>query len=296
MPEMPQTDDVVFYQWPGGMASVAGGTRTEIKVDRPWQAELKVGPAHCPFCTKPQNELKRFEQGGGWRLINNSNTPYQRHHGVHKMLIPATCWMAEEMRSLGGQERISWAMRLIQDELNSCWDKPIFVNVHVGSLAGQNVMHLHWHIVQYLFDRDLDPSTKAELQYLYKEDPRMSKLVLCENEQVLVGVGGFRAGQCFIVPQPERPQVLLPGLAEPISKLVDRFNIRFRSKQGFAPDFKISLAWDGQSFSYGIYTPILNHLGGAEDLVMFQPKDMGGENCPITMPWTHEKTLEHLNG
>ena len=177
MPERQQTDDVVFYQWPGGMASVAGGTRTEVKLDRPWQQELKVDKATCPFCTKPQAELKRFEEGGGWRLIDNAFTPYRRDGGIHKMLIPASCWAAEKLRHLGGYDSILCALRLIQGELNGHWQKPILVNAHVGYLAGQNVMHLHWHIVQYLFDRDLDPATTAELQYLYAEDARISKLV-----------------------------------------------------------------------------------------------------------------------
>lgn len=294
MPEQQKFPDVVSYDWPGGMASVAGGTRSEIKLDRPWQSELNVDPATCPFCTEPQAELKRFDEGGGWRLIDNAFTPYHLNGGVHKMLIPASCWTAEEMRYLGGSDRISCALRLIQAELNQYRDKTIFVNVHVNYLAGQNVMHLHWHIVQYLFDQDFDPAMTAELQHLYTKDPRISKLVFCENAQAFVGVGGVWAGQCFIVPHPERPVVLLPDLADLIAKTVSRFNDKFRSKQGIAPDFNISLAWDGKSFACGAYTPVLNHRGGAENLVMYQPKKMGGKNCRMTMPWTHEKTLERL--
>ena len=34
---------------PGGMQIAYGGTRTEVKLKRPWQPRVRVDPSKCPF-------------------------------------------------------------------------------------------------------------------------------------------------------------------------------------------------------------------------------------------------------
>jgi hypothetical protein len=49
---------------PGLVGALSGGTRTKIKLDRPWQTEIAIDPASCPFETLPQTEVARFEDEG----------------------------------------------------------------------------------------------------------------------------------------------------------------------------------------------------------------------------------------
>ena len=106
---------ITFYEWPGGRKSVAGGTRTVIKLDRPWQSDIVVSKETCPFCTKPQKDVRVVDlgDGGSWRVIENVFTPYP----FHRLVIPSECWSKEDIRNLGGRSKIYGALSLAMEEV-----------------------------------------------------------------------------------------------------------------------------------------------------------------------------------
>jgi len=269
----------IFYEWPNGMRSIAGGTRNEIKLSRPWQKEIEVNPATCPFCTGKGQVLAALE-GGKWLLIKNKFTPYP----FHEMVIPARCWSPDKVRVLGGEEDIAVAFRLIQREIGNHSVKKLRVTVHVGALAGQNVGHLHYHIVEYMLDGDASESRVPSVMRVFFRTRH--DLVLSQSNSFIVGVGGLKAGQCFILP--DRYHTSVAVLARELSRLVLLYNKKFKSAQGLSPDFSLALQFLNGELQYGIYTPILNHWGAAEQMTLYEP------GCPITLPWPHEMTAEYL--
>jgi len=45
-------------QWPsesGYLTTFSGGTRTQVKLDRPWQKEIELNP-NCPLCTQLEKQ------------------------------------------------------------------------------------------------------------------------------------------------------------------------------------------------------------------------------------------------
>lgn len=76
-----------FYNWPGGIKNIAGGTRSLIKLDRPWQKEIGGGRGTCPFCSQLKKSLKKVSGWNGWHIIENKFTPY----AYHRMVLPRTC-------------------------------------------------------------------------------------------------------------------------------------------------------------------------------------------------------------
>lgn len=287
---------VTFYAWPGGRRSVAGGTRNAIKLDRPWQKEIVVNKETCPFCTKPQKDVRSVDLGeqGSWRVIENAFTPYP----FHRMVIPSECWSADNQRNLGGEHKIRGALILATEEVAANADKTLFLNVHVGSLAGQNVAHIHYHVVSYKFDDNSESPVMPWLcnNYNQKYGP-YEHLVTYYNGFLAIAAGGMRAGQSFIFPCDPFPisladetdrNIFCSNAARYLSHLIELMNEKFRSNQGLAPDFKISLMFQEGKFRHGLYVPILNNLGSAEEMAMYE------DSCPITMPWTHEETVEYL--
>jgi len=276
---------VILYHWPNGHKSVAGGTRTEIKLDRPWQVEVKVDPATCSFCASTRNDIASFKEEG-WRLIENSSTPYRVNDGIHRMLIPSACWSIEELRNLGGTDKLRAAFKIIQAEVEKHPDKVLCINFHIGYAAGQTVPHLHFHIVQYLLDGIPDIDFSWMLRCNCRTMEQYQRLILFRSKFGIFVIGGIKAGQCFIIPN-EYGQTL-PQLSDDLSTLVSLFNRKFRSTQGLMPDYKVSLVMMQGYVLHGLYTPVLNHWGGAEELALYEP------NMPIALPWPHEKTIEYL--
>jgi diadenosine tetraphosphate (Ap4A) HIT family hydrolase len=136
-----------FYVWPGGLKSVAGGSRLDIKLNRPWQQDIVVDSANCPFCknSNPQNVLGTYNGASGtvWRLIQNASTPFK----FHGLVVPDHCWPKEELRRLGGSQKICEAIFIAGNAAMSRSRKPFFITVHVGSLGGQNLTHPHYHVI-----------------------------------------------------------------------------------------------------------------------------------------------------
>lgn len=269
---------MLFYDWPNGMRSVAGGTRGDIKLSRPWQKEIEVNPATCPFCTGKGQVLRELANGE-WLLLKNKFTPYP----FHEMVIPTTCWSPEELRTLGGEEKIIMALRLIHEEIRNHPDKKLFVTVHVGALAGQNVGHLHYHIVEYMPGNTTPSLVPKKIRRLFN---RCGNLVLFGSGWLTFGIAGLKAGQCFMLPK--HLQTAIVPLAYLISEVITLYNQKFKSTQGLPPDFSLALQFLNGEFQYGVYTPVLNHWGAAEQMALYEP------GCPITLPWPHEQTVEYL--
>src|SRR3989344_761501 len=270
--------DIVSCQWPGGLSSIAGGTRGGIKLSRPWQQMIIPNTETCPFCTGKGKILKSFV-GGEWLLLQNHFTPYP----YHRMIIPKSCWNDNELRSLGGHERLRQALQLAVEEIRSSEEGRIFVNVHVGSLAGQNINHLHYHIVKYNVGTNVEQSrVPAEMHDFFSQ---RRNLIVVQTNRSYVGIGGIRACQGFVLSH-HTPSV--EEIAEILSKLISLVNKKFESKQGLSPDFALCLSFEHGEFCYGLYTPTLNQWGAAEYAALYEP------GCPISLPWPHEVTAAFL--
>lgn len=271
----------IIYTWPNGRKSIAGGTRTTINLDRPWQKELKVNPATCPFCNKPQKEVRRFLGAGGWRLLQNMFTPFR----FHQLLTPARCWGAVKLKRLGGRKMIEAALRMLSGEIQKYPDRKFIVDTHIGYSAGQNAGHLHWHLIEYPFDGRSAVSMAGGMRKFFQKNPALVLSNQKSSTSMLVGVGGIRAGQCFFIPnKPVSPSFL----ARKIYSVISTYKHRFRSKQGLSPDYSLLLSFNKGKFEYAIYTPILNNLG-AFDLAAFYDS-----KWPVTLPWPHETTVQYL--
>jgi len=280
--------NTIVYTWANGRKSLAGGTRTAINLDRPWQKEIEINPEKCPFCNKPQKELKRFRAGCGWRLLRNTFTPFK----FHQLLIPSKCWSVVDLRRLGGPKMIEAALRIIAGEIQEYPSRKFIIDTHIGYSAGQNTGHLHWHIIEYPFGGKKSFSMADGMRKIFRERP---SLVLSTKSSSLmnitVGVGGVRAGQCFFIPNKPisiKSQILFSLLVHRLYAVISAYENKFRSKQGLSPDYSLLLSFDKRQFEYAVYTPILNNLG-AFDLAAFY--DM---QWPVTLPWPHETTVQHL--
>ncbi len=273
--------EVVFYNWPNGMRSVAGGTRSEDKVSRPGEKEMEANRETCPFCRDEGIFLKGFT-GCEWRMMQNKFTPYI----FHQLIIPRDCWSANEQRTLGGREKIAEALLYIHGVTVASGLENLFVAVHIGALAGQNVCHLHYHIVQYAFSDRSESIVPEKMREIFMEK---KDLVLFDEGHSLVGAGGLRAGQCFILPKRQNQNVSTGEIANMINRIVSLYNEKFKSTEGLLPDFSIALQFHSGEFKYGIYSPVLSLWWGASELMaIYEP------GYPLTLPWPHEQTVRYL--
>ncbi len=273
-------NDPILYEWPNGMRSIAGGTRNEIKLSRPWQKEIEVNPETCPFCTGKGHVLEDIG-GGEWRLLQNRFTPYP----FHQMIIPRSCFPAQKVRILGGQDMCLNAFFYIQKAIRERGLGKLFMTIHIGELAGQNVPHLHYHIVRYMLADQSESSVPQKMRRIFREKP---ELVIFEDDVLSAGVGGVRSGQCFILKKSRGLESDKYALAFFVYRVISLYNKKFKSTQGLSPDFSLALQFLDGEFQYGIYTPVLNHWGGTEQMALYE------SGCSTTLPWPHELTVKHL--
>lgn len=297
---------VIFYEWPNGMKSVAGGTRTRIALSRPWQREIQLRKEGCPFCDpNDPARIRYYPEAGGWWLRRNLFTPYP----FHQMAVPARCLEVDDLRNLGYEDSIDAALKIAMDAINENGVPSVYLNVHIGVLAGQNIPHLHWHIVQYDIRDGQSSVCRQLLDWYFDREAqdglswklRRPDLVLHQNALCTAVVGGVRAGQCFILSSLHPAVAGTAGaellfseyeercfLADAIHAIVSLYNKKFLSVEGLAPEFNLTLNFGKYgAFQYGLYTPILNHWGSAEQMALY-------EGCHITLPWPHELTAEYL--
>ena len=268
---------------PGGIPTLSGGTRRGVKLDRPWQSDLIVNPSKCPFEDEEALKgclIRLCPEEGGWRVITNRFTP----HHEHLLVMPMTCWPKERLRTMGGLNQINMALQLVGDIIAPIAGER-WLNVYVGAAAGQNVTHLHYHLlepVQRILSRP-----ERDVAGHFASSP----LVLFELEGFRVVVGGHRAGQCFIVPLEGHPfdQRVAESLAGVLHCIIRMFAEKFTSVQGLPPDYQVNIKFVDGRVVYACFIPILNNWGGTEYLALM-------EGTPITLPWPHEDTLRHLLG
>ncbi|MBI4120978.1 MAG: hypothetical protein HY457_01860 [Parcubacteria group bacterium] len=272
----------------GGFARlVSGGMRNEIKLSRPWQRPLPIAPEKCPFCTKPQEELPLPGIPFGWRLIPNLFTPHARH----RLIIPDGCWDEPKLQRLGGFSGIFQALQtarlVIDNDMAERGGVEMAVFIHVGQSAGQNIGHPHWHIAEVSPEKTLKTRTDFERD--------LPALFVHRDQGLQVAALGARAGECLIVPtsiyNPTFETVTAASVAAVLEWLITRCNEKFASTEGRPPEFTVlvRISADGK-FRYADYCPILSMWGAMEyALAHFE----GG---PITLPWPHQVTAEHLRG
>lgn len=270
--------DGIFEKLAGGFTTITGGgTRTAIKLSRPWQPPLPLAPEKCPFCTKPQEEISIPGIPTGWRLLGNLFTPHRRH----RLIIPSKCWDAEALQTLGGSTAIRDAVEIAR--LATADDRvEMSTFIHIGQNAGQNLGHAHWHLMEVLVREPL----------AFTEFSR--ELLVHQRENFEIFAMGARAGECLIV-QRDKPlkfdENAVEEIAAALEWIVSRGNEKFRSTEGRPPEFIVSIriSADGH-FRYADYCPILTAWGAPEYVfALFE----GG---PVTLPWPHELTAAHLRG
>lgn len=289
-------------RWLGGVETRAGGTRKGIKLSRPWQQEISFTGSSCPFETKPQEVLWQFNcgVGGKWLVLGNKFTPFDSH----ELIIPDKCWPISELRTLGGQGKIEAAFSIADGAIRIAKGKEVWMGIHIGPTAGQNLLHLHWHVLQPMLSETslagmANVLTFADLQNQISVSAGDSGLFVFEESGIRVSVGGVRVGQCFITPGTKN------GLHPPISlgqdfsarvslaltRLITLCNEKFRSESGLSPEYMIWLVFNEGKFYFGFYLPILNHPGFTEWMAAMAP-----QRYPMILPWSQVETAAHLRG
>jgi len=254
---------------------ISGGTRTAIKLSRPWQPPLPIAPEKCPFCGKLQDDVPLMNIPTGWRLRKNLYTPHHRH----RLIIPNTCWGAEALQTLGGFTKICEALESVRLAIRDD-QVEMATFIHIGQSAGQNLGHAHWHLMEIQVRQPLVPEDIS------------TELLMHQREKINIFATGVRAGECLIVPRGE-PMIFnedtIEELATTLEWIIARGNEKFYSTEGQSPEFIVSvrISADGH-FRYADYCPILT-IWGANEYV-FAPLEGG----PVTLPWPHETTAAYL--
>lgn len=267
-------------KWPGGIQTVSGGTRNEVKLSRPWQVDILINPDTCPFC-KNGEERTIFAKGGWW-LFNNLFTPFR----FHQLIMPNRCLRKEEVRILGGYQSIVTVFEIAQNVIQK--DKEDFsIGTHVGPLAGQNLSHLHYHLL-----KPFDSQNSLVITDEFEDLRKNYSYLIFEQDNWVVIAGGFRAGQCFILPASNPVpfnQRTIKCLARVLTRIIALYNTKFLSTQGLPPDYRITVRIRNGEIFAGWYVPVLNHWGFTEDSALL-------ERQPIVLPWPHEVTVKFLKG
>jgi diadenosine tetraphosphate (Ap4A) HIT family hydrolase len=257
---------------------LSGGTRTGVKLSRPWQPAIGdiINQSGCPFCNRLQTEVSCANPK--WRTIRNTNTP----HRWHFLIIPKVCSDASSLMSLGGQEGVEDVFQIVQDLIVAHdLHEEVALFVHVGVFAGQNLGHLHWH---------LTPAVTSE-EFRPEMDSYDSSQVISRGDNISVAADGLRAGQViFALGQQTTFSIVATELAATITSTIERGQEVLRSTQGHQPHFNLTvrIGADGQ-VHFATYIPIVNFWGGSDLVGMLE----GG---PVALPWTHGETAELFQG
>lgn len=275
--------DLDVRNWGGGVQTRAGGTRTGLKLARPWQVEISFS-GECPFETKPQKVLAEMN---GWELLENLYTPFSNH----LLIIPERCWEVDKLRRLGGAEEIEKAMNLALSIIKEAGGEEVWLGIHIGPTAGQNLLHPHWHLLRPIRSGRTDP-TENQIS-LPLTDP---DLIIFEKSGMIVSVGGVRAGQCFITPRKESTANVNSGFSGRIisivlDRLISLCATKFKNPRELPPEYMVWFVFRDGKFKFGSYLPILNFPGITESMAALFPNEH-----PNILPWTHKETARHLRG
>lgn len=266
------------------LITLSGGTRTTVKIDRPWQPKLMFpkSSAECLFCSCKQED--EYVPGKGFKTFKNSYTPFP----YHRLLIPLVCWEEQKLRSLGGLETLSLALKYALAEVartrENLW--PTWIYTHIGYGAGQNLTHQHWH----LCGAPTEPQPLVVSDYCCNSN----EITLLHGQYITTILHGVRAGQVLIVPHDDGEGGIIttenfatnPCVQEDVFWTVHWVIEKFNEKFNY-PDYCLFLALNSETDWHFRYTPILNNWGGSE----FAALDYG---TPFVLPWPHSKTVEYL--
>lgn len=283
------TDRVVQY-WPGGIISIATGSkRIPSRFSRSWQAHIPVDASKCPFELNPQDELENYYQGkpkeDGWRLTRSTtkSEPY------HLLVMPETCrvWPEERTRLLGGEEKIAEAVEIASRRAEMDLMTYAQFSVQVGPLAAQNVPHLHYHL--YSLD-GLDREANLGREILQTHREHLDDLLIFEDESFRVIAGGHYAGQCFFIPRDlGQPPQFDARMAKILNRVVSLYAAKFMSVEGLPPDFGFELSIRDGRVAFGMFRPVLNQIGTLETMTLLTPGIRG-----FNLGWPHEETARYL--
>lgn len=261
------------------ISTASGGTRKGINLNRAWQSDIFVDPVGCPFETQEESGNPGLRRKASWRILGNEYTPFT----FHRLIVPKTCWPKERLRVLGGEDEIKIVLTIVRDTL-SVEKRDLWLGIHIGPSAGQNIAHAHYHLVEPLKRICLEPQGDIVTQF------RDSSDVLFKGSFLRVVVGGYRAGQCFIIPDSDKAELTpetIREIAVLLSRVIRLYNEKFRSTQGLPPDYIVGFKFSEMRVQYGYYLPILNNWGFTEYFGIL-------EGTPFILPWSHTETFEHL--
>lgn len=272
------TEPVILRELPGRSNwIVAGGTRNEIKLSRPWQPPFLAIQANCPFCD-PKRETARFSQMvPGWKILSCLYTPHQKH----RLIVPEKCWDEEMLQNIGSFGGIRAALRMAYLAIQGD-DVEIGAFIHVGQCAGQDIRHPHWHLIETPVKQSFNPSIVK-----FEQD-----VIICKTQKFVTIAGGASAGECLILPRTERLLFswrIIDMLSRAINRIVSLGNRKFLSEQGRPPEFMVSVRISEERIiRYADYCPVLTMWGAIERV--FAPL----EKEAFTLPWTHKVTASFL--
>lgn len=278
-----EENKVIFEPLPGDFRRIlAGGTRTAIKLGRPgqWPLQALINPGKCPFCNKPQEKIDLPGIPQGWWLLPNPMTPHQKH----RLIVPNICWSPEKLQELGGVTEIVNTLEIcrlatINDNME------IALVIHVGWSTGQNLGHPHWHVCD------------AKVRIPFNDEPREPARIVASMEEFTLLASGEKPGQVQILPHGPYGYMhfnsgTIPWLASAIHWIVRRGNEKFRSTEGFPPEFAVTVRISPNHYlRYANYCPQL-----ANSSCGFHNTIAALEGGPVPIPWTHETTAAYLRG
>lgn len=259
-----------------GIQTVSVGGK-KVKLNRLERIALPAEEP-CPFCEVYRS--KNFSHSyRDWCAFDNLGSI----RSFRKLLLPSSCWPEELARELGGPKEIAKAVLFAARLSGHCFE----LGVQVGHYAGQSIPHLHWHLVS---------STGSPCQFIFADEAQKlatsasKKRIVFEEEGFTVVTGGFRSGQCFILPKEDTCSINRKSadqFGEVLSELLRRASFRFRNRKGDAPDFQVGIALNGRNIRYAFYLPLLYNWGVGDSFSLV-------ERTPFALPWSHEKAAEYL--
>lgn len=281
--------DVFVDDLPRGNLAISGGTRGSIGLNRPWQTAFGPDePETCGFVAgnvgKPPFATDVIP---GWGVRQNAATPLEP--AIHLVAIAGECLPWDSVyylmdESYGGV--LEHASKLAAEK-----GYPFLVTTHIGYDSGQNLPHLHAHIMEQRFGNagGLPP----EISRLYSYQRNSGRLV-AELNRLRAVAGGPWAGMLYILPGSNpvdttmRPN-FFGELYEFVCSLIELYARKFVSTQGLKPDYSLGFNFDEKGrLTFAQYLPYLNNKGHTE---MVSAILLG---TPFIMPWPPEVTAKHL--
>lgn len=191
-------------------------------------------------------------------------------HTRHELLRPLTaCWSEEDIRRLGGPDRLLAIYEgifapLMQER------KPEWVHLvqYVGRTVGMSQPDFHVHFLTNPMSATAFAATCGPEAL---QDLRRSKMTVTESGNIrMVCQPVFGAGQCWIIPS-DGSASRTDDLVKVLISATEMFAQAFTSKQGLPPDFSMLLRFLHGQFHSGVYTPRLAPPGAEQTMAMLFP-------------------------